>query len=243
TTKQTTGRDCLPAPISDQGVGSQPYAEINPIVSQVGKPLFANKLTVCTQIINRRKVKQAIKIFQQLDTLGSIGAPFLFEDSPQKREGYPFIAYAKCHNIQRCRAQVPIRAIHSDGPGRGQSNQFNDKQCEPCIADFKEPKESLNAFVVGRGLGVTGESRCHLNEVDGLNLNQCDQELGQEVDTSFVPSYIFSKRSLKQANVGHCVGSFQDTFGDDLDKDSGTMAFYAFSKIDFCPVLSGLTYL
>jgi hypothetical protein len=30
--------------------------------------------------------------------------------------------------------------------------------------------------------------------------------------------------------------SFQDSFGDDLDKDSGTMAFYAFSKISFCHV-------
>ena len=33
--------------------------------------------------------------------------------------------------------------------------------------------------------------------------------------------------------MGHCVMSFQDSFGDDLVKDNGTMAFYAFSKINF----------
>jgi hypothetical protein len=32
--------------------------------------------------------------------------------------------------------------------------------------------------------------------------------------------------------------SFQVSFGDELDKDTGAMAFYAVSKIIFCPVLS-----
>ena len=93
--------------------------------------------------------------------------------------------------------------------------------------------------VAGSRLRSPGESVRHLNEVYGLDLDERDQELGQEVDAGFVPSYIIGKRSLQKANVGHCDVSFQDSFGDDLDKDSGTMAFYAFSKISFCPVLSG----
>jgi len=34
-------------------------------------------------------------------------------------------------------------------------------------------------------------------------LTLCDDELGQEVATSFIPSYSFTKRSLQTANVSH----------------------------------------
>jgi hypothetical protein len=51
-----------------------------------------------------------------------------------------------------------------------------------------------------------------------------------------VPIYIFSKGSLKRANRGHRAFSSQvDTV---LEKDKASVAFYAFSKIIFCPVLS-----
>jgi hypothetical protein len=96
----------------------------------------------------------------------------------------------------------------------------------------------LHPFVVGSGLRWPRESKSYLNEINSLDLDERYKELSQEVDAGFVPSYIIGKRSLQKANVGHCDVSFQDSFGDDLDKDSGTMAFYAFSKINFCPVLS-----
>jgi len=237
-TKETTGRDCFPAPIRYQCVGSQTYAKINPFVGQVSKPLFANKLTVCAQIINSSKAKQAIKLFKQLDTFSRVGAPFLFKYAPEQRERYAFIADAKRHDIKRRRAEVPISSIKCDDPRRRQSDQFDNEESNFCIADFKQPKEALHPFVARSGLCWPGESISHLNEINILDLDEGDQELGQEVDAGFVPGYIIGKRSLQKADVGHYVLSFQDSFRDDLVKDNGTMAFYAFSKIYFCPVLS-----
>jgi hypothetical protein len=86
------------------------------------------------------------------------------------------------------------------------------------------------------GLCPTSKNRSNLGEVDRSNLNQSNEELRKEVDAGFVPSYIFSKGSLKRANRGHRAFSSQvDTV---LEKDKASVAFYAFSKIIFCPVLS-----
>jgi hypothetical protein len=231
--EQPTGSDRLPSPIGYLRIGSHSDAKINAFSRKVSKPPLADKLPVCAQIRDRCEAKQPIKLLQKIDTLSRVGAPLLLKDSPQKRECCASIADAKRHDVERRRTQIPIRAIKSDDPGRWQSNKFDYKHSNSRIADFKQPQESLHSLVVGSGLRSTGKSVCHLNEVDCLDLNQRNQELGQEVDTSFVPSYIISKRSLQKANVGHCASSFQDSFGDDLDKDSGTMAFYAFSKINF----------
>jgi len=231
--KQATSGDHLPTPIGYLRVGSDAYAKINPFVGQVSKPFFANKLTVCAQIIDRIKAKQVIKLFQKRDALISVRAALLFKDSPQQREGYPFVAYAKRHYIEWRRAQIPIRAIKSDGPRGGQSDQLDDKGSNLSIAYFKQAQESLDSFVVGSYLCSAREGSCHLSKVHGLDLDQSDKKLGQEVDSGFIPSYILSKGSLKGANVGHCVLSFQDSFRDVLAKDNGTVAFMHFQRSIF----------
>src|SRR5215212_3705260 len=237
TRKQSSGSNRLPMTVSNQCIGSQSYAKINAFARQVSKPPLANKLTVSAQIRDSSKAKQAAKFFQQIDALSRVRATFLFKDSPKQWECYPLIADAKRHHIKRRVAQIPIRSIQGDGPRGGQPNQFYNKGSNFCIADFKQPKEALHPFVIGSGLRSTRESVSHLNQVYSLDLDERDEEFSQEVDAGFVPSYIIGKRSLQKANVGHCVLSFQDSFIDVLVKDSGTMAFYAFSKINFCPVL------
>src|SRR5215212_9989822 len=138
TRKQATGGDRSPTPIRYLRIGSQAYAEINPFVGQVSEPLFANKLTVRAQIINRSKAKQSIKLFQKRDALVSVRATLLFKDSPKQREGYPFVAYAKRHYIERRRAQIPIRAIKRDGPRGGQSDKLYHEESNLSIAYFKQ---------------------------------------------------------------------------------------------------------
>jgi hypothetical protein len=239
--KQATGRDRLPSPIGYLRIGSHANAKINLFIGQVSKPLFANKLAVRAQIRDGSKSKQAIKLFQQINALSRRAAAFLFKNAPQKRECYPFIADAERHHIKRSRTQVPIGSIKCDDPRRRQSDQLDNKESNLSVADFKQAEESLHPFVTGSGLCSPAESVSHLSEIYGLDLDERDKELSQEVDAGFIPGYIIGKRSLQKANVGHCVLSFQDSFGDDLVKDNGTMAFYAFSKINFCPVLrSGL---
>jgi hypothetical protein len=241
-TKQATSRDCLPSPIGYLRIGSHTNAKINLFVGQVSKPLFANKLAVRAQIRDSSKSKQAIKLFQQINAFSRRGAAFLFKNAPQKRECYAFIADAEGHHIKRSRAQVPIGSIKCDDPRRRQANQLDNKESNLSVADFKQPEESLHPFVARSGLCSPAESVSHLSEIYGLDLDKRDKEFSQEVDAGFVPGYIIGKRSLQKANVGHCVLSFQDSFGDDLVKDNGTMAFYAFSKINFCPVLRGIRY-
>src|SRR5215216_617682 len=236
-TKQATRRNCLPSPIGYLRICSHANAKINLFVGQVSKPLFANKLAVRAQIRYGSKSKQAIKLFQQINAFSRVGAAFLFKNAPQKREGYPFIADAERHHIKRSRAQVPIGSIKCDDPRRRQSDQLDNKESNFCIADFKQPQEALHPFIARSGLCSPAESVSHLSEIYGLDLDERDKEFSQEVDAGFVPGYIIGKRSLQKANVGHCVLSFQDSFGDELVKDNGTMAFYASSKINFCPVL------
>jgi hypothetical protein len=235
--KQATGRDCLPSPIGYLRISSHANAKINLFVGHVSKPLFANKFAVRAQIRDAIHAKQAIKLFQQIDAFSRVRAALLFKNAPQKRECYAFIADAERHHIKRSRAQVPIGSIKCDDPGGRQCDQLDNKESNLSVADFKQPQKALHPFVARSGLCWSAESVSHLSEVYGLDLDERDKELSQEVDAGFVPGYIIGKRSLQKANVGHCVLSFQDSFGDDLVKDSGTMAFYAFSKIDFCPVL------
>jgi hypothetical protein len=236
--KQATGRDCLPSPIGYLRIGSHANAKINLFVGQVSKPLFANKLAVRAQTRDSSKSKQAIKPFQQINAFSRVGAAFLFKNAPQKRECYPFIADAERHHIKRSITQVPIGSIKCDNPRRRQSDQLDNKGSNLSVADFKQPQKALHPFVARSGLCSSAESVSHLSEIYGLDLDERDKEFSQEVDACFVPGYIIGKRSLQKANVGHCDVSFQDSFGDDLVKDNGMMAFYAFSKINFCPVLS-----
>jgi hypothetical protein len=227
-----------PTPICDLRIGSHAGTGINLFRLQISEPGLTNKLSICAEIGDRSRAKQEIKLFEQIDAFLGRGASLLLKYSPRQRDCYALVNDAKCHHVKRRVAQLPIRSIRGDGPGGRQPDQFDYKESYLSVADLKEPRKSLHSFIVRSSLSAPGESTCYLNKIDGLNLDQRNQELSQEVDARFVPSYIIGKRSLQEADVGHCGVSFQDSFGDDLDKNSGMMAFYAFSKISFCPVPS-----
>jgi hypothetical protein len=53
--------------------------------------------------------------------------------------------------------------------------------------------------------GTPLHDRRDLHQADGLDLNESNDELRQEVDSSLIPSYIFPKRALQEAHVGHCA--------------------------------------
>ncbi len=99
------------------------------------------------------------------------------------------------------------------------------------IADLEAAQEALNPLVVRCFFRATRKNRGDLGEIDTTDLDQSDQKLRQEVDSSFIPIYIFSKLSLKRAKVGHRVFSSQVISV--LEKDKAAVAFYAFSKFIF----------
>jgi hypothetical protein len=153
--------------------------------------------------------------------------------SSLSKDGNALVNNPKHQDIQRGLAELPVAAVQSQHPRRWHTDQRHQQRSDEGIAELEEAQEALNAFVVRFGFGATRKNRGDHGEVDGANLDQSDEKLGQEVDAGFIPSYIFSKGSLKRANVGDCDLSFQDSFPDDLAKDSGTMAFMHFQKSVF----------
>jgi hypothetical protein len=208
--KQACGSHHLPSLVADYSIGSQTYAKIYTILFEVSEQLLANKLSISAQKVNRVKAEESVKFAQQSPPLGVIRAASLFKQNPKQRESNALVADAKREYVDRRRGEAPIGAINTQHPGGGLAQELNYKASNAAVADVKATQETLDTFVAGISRSRATESRSNLSEVDGPDLDESDEELSQEVDTSFVPGYIISKRSLKRANVGHCAISFQE---------------------------------
>src|ERR1044072_721853 len=208
--KQSCCPHHLPSLVAYQRVCSKAYAKIYMILFHISEQLLTDKLSICAQKVNRIKAKQAIKLTQQSKTFGVVRAAALIKHYPQQREGRAFVADAEREDVDRRRSQAPIGAINTDDPGGRQPDQLNNKASDARITDVKATQETLDAFVAGIGGSRATESRSNLSEVNGTDLYQGNEELSQEVDTGFVPSYIKRKSSLKRANRGHCAVSFRE---------------------------------
>src|SRR5947209_12247020 len=201
--EQLPGLHCAPAGVGDQGVRAHPDAAGDAFAPQIREAHFADKLAVSTQVSNSTESEQAPELVEQSAPLRGRGAALLLNDHPQKREGRPLISNTEQENIQGRLSQVPVGAIHSEYPRRGHSEQLNNEGGHARIREFKEAQEALRPLVMRGGLGAPRKDARHLDEVDALDLDQGDEELGHEVDARFIPRYSAGKRSLQQANVGH----------------------------------------
>jgi hypothetical protein len=208
--KQACGSHHLPVTVSDHSICSQTYAKIYTVLFQMSEQFLTDKLAISAQKVNRIKAEESVKLTQQSHSLSVVGASSLFKQNPQQRESRAFVADAEREDVNRRRGKAPIRAINTDDPGSGHPDQLNNKASDARITDLKATQETLDTFIGGISRSRATESRSNLSEVDSPDPDQGDEELSQEVDTSFVPSYIRSKRSLKRANVGHCAISFQE---------------------------------
>src|SRR5438270_5041593 len=85
------------------------------------------------------------------------------------------------------------------------AEQFNDQRGDLSKRQIEESQKTLAALVMRISFGSSAHHRSNLYQRDGLDLHDRDDELRQEVDSRFIPSYIFTQRSLQTANVGHCA--------------------------------------
>jgi hypothetical protein len=234
--KQPTGFNQFSSPIGYLSVVTNANAEIYPLSLQPSKPSLSDKFAIRAQIKDRTNSKQTDELRDYRYAFLGVGIAFFVKDHPQHRYRNSLVNDPEHEQIQRGLAELPNSSIQSQHPRGRYTNQRDDQNGEYSVADLEEAKKSLNAFIMRVGFGPTSKNRSNLGKIDRANLNQSNEKLCQEVDPSLVPSYIFSKSSLKRANRGHRDFSFQDTSVNVLDKDKGSVAFYAFSKIIFCPV-------
>src|SRR5215210_5943177 len=172
---------------------------------QITKPVSANKFAVCRDKRKALLTKQLQILLQEGDSLSSVGTTFLLQDRPQQRKGHAFPDQTQHQDIQRSFAQVPIGAVYRNHEGRREAKQFNDQSGDLSKRQIEESQKTLASLVMRIGFGSSAHHRRNLYQRDGLDLNESDDELRQEVDSRFIPSYILSKRSLQGANVGHCA--------------------------------------
>src|SRR5215210_3159120 len=173
---------------------------------QITKPVSANKFAVCRDKRKAIFTKQLQILLQEGDSLSSVATTFLLQDRPQQRKGHAFPDQTQHQDIQRSFAQVPIGAVNGNDEGRREAEQFNDQSGDLSKRQLEESQESLASLVMRIGFGSSAHHRRDLYQRDSLDLHHRDDELRQKVDSSFIPSYIFTKRSLQTANVGHCAG-------------------------------------
>src|SRR5947209_6598007 len=214
-TEQIPGRYPLRvARVLHQQILFQSQAKPNALSTQKGQPIHSDKLSVRANKLNTLPPEQAQVLFDQVNALIGVGAAFLLKNRPQQREADASISDAQQQDIQRRLAQVPIGAVNRDDKRRPESHQLNDETSQFSERQLEESQEALNPLVMRCLFGSPAHHTGDLGEVDGLDLNHSYEELGQEVDSSFVPRYILSKRSLQQRLVDHCASSFTDLFGD-----------------------------
>src|SRR5215208_3256302 len=208
-TKQSLGSNQLSSSVSHLCVVADANAKRDLIGNQPLEPRLAYKLPVSTQMQDGTDPEQAHKLPHQGDSFFSVGVAFLLQYRPQHGNRHAFVNYAEHQDIQRRLSKLPVGAIQSQRPGTRHAAKRNEQHRDEGIADFKQAQEALDAFVVRFLLGAASKNRGNLGEVDTANLDQSNEKLRQEVDSSFVPIYIFSKGSLKRANRGHRVFSSQ----------------------------------
>src|SRR5215216_99958 len=230
-TKQSLGCNQLAPTLRHLCVVADANAKRDLIGNQPLEPRLAYKLPVSTQVQDGTDPEQAHKLPHQGDSFFSVGVAFLVKNRPQHGNRHAFVNQTEHQNIQRHLSKLPVGAIQSQRPRTLYAAKRNEQHRDERIADFKQAQESLDAFVVRFLFGAASKNRGNLGEVDTANLDQRNEKLRQEVDSSFVPIYIFSKGSLKRANRGHRAFSSQVITV--LEKDKAAVAFYAFSKIIF----------
>lgn len=212
--EQATRLHALPAPVRHLGVGPHPDAEWDALALEVSEPVEPDELPVCAQETDGGAPEPAQVLFHERDPLPGLRAPLLRQDRPEQREGDAFVRNAEQQDVERSLAQAPVGAVDGDDPRRGLRGEPGDQARHLCKRQLEEAEEALCTLVVRRGLGSPGEDANDLGEVDGLRLDERDDEARQEVDTRLVPRYILRERPLQQADVGHCAIPFHVSFGD-----------------------------
>src|SRR5437588_434082 len=194
----------IAASIRDTQILLDANAKGNLLSAQVTKPLPTNKLAVSGHKRKRTFAEKSHILFQQLDSLRSVGTTLLLQHRPQQRKGHAFADHAQHEDIQRRSSQIPIGAINREDKRSADAQQVDNKKSYLSKRHVKESQEALTSFVVRVLFRPPAHHRRDLYKTDGLDLNQCERKLRQKVDAGFVPSYILRKRSLQVANVGHC---------------------------------------
>src|SRR5215210_1300613 len=195
----------IAAGIRDTQILFDPNAKGNLLPAQVTKPIPPNKLAVSGHKRERTFAEKSHILFQQLDSLRSVGTTFLFQHRPQQRKGHSLEDHAQHEDVQRRSSQIPIGAINGNEERLWDAKQFDNQKSDLGKRHVKESQKSLTSFVMRVLFRPPAHHRRDLDETDGLDLNQGENKLRQKVESGFVPSYILRKRSLQVANVGHCA--------------------------------------
>jgi hypothetical protein len=137
---------------------------------------------------------------------------------------------AQHQHVERRLAQVPVGAVEGHDPRGGHPDKPHDEAGELRVGQREVAQESLDALVVRGRLRPPAEDAGDLCKVNRLDLNHGDEEARQEVEARTVPRYILGERPLQEADVGHRALSSDGSFGDELVKDRGAVAFSTVSK-------------
>ena len=201
--EEPTRLHALPAPVRDLGVGSHLDAERKALPAQVREPPQADELPVGAQVSNRGAPEEGDELFHQRDALARVRAALLRQDRPEQGAGHAAVGDAEHQHVQRRLAQIPVGAIHRDDPRGGHAKQPHDEASQLRVGQIEVAQEALNALVVRGRVRPAREHARHLREVDGLDLDDSDEEACEKVDARLVPSYILRQRPLQEAEVGH----------------------------------------
>ena len=146
--------------------------------------------------------------------------------------------HAQHEHVQRSCFRLPISAVNREDERLWDAKQPDDQQSDLGKRHVKESQEALTSFVMRVLFGSPTHHRRDLHQTDCLDLNECERKLRQKVDAAlFQVTFSASVRSSGECRP-LCSCPFKKCLATNLVKDSGTMAFYAVSKINFCPVLS-----
>jgi hypothetical protein len=127
-------------------------------------------------------------------------------------------------------AQIPVGAVEGDDPRGGRAGEPHDQAGDLRVGQREVAQEAPDALVVRGRLRPPAEDAGDLCKVNRLDLDDGDEEARQEVEARTVPRYILGERPLQEADVGHRALSSDGSFGDELVKDRGAVAFSTVSK-------------
>ena len=159
-------RDKLAPSVRHLKVLPHAEVEVNPVLSQPGEPLDADKFPVGQQAGDLVFAEQVKEDFHNRDPFVGVRVAGFRQDEPDDRVGNPLVDDAKHQDIQIGLSELPIGAVQRQLPGTRKPKQFDDAQSQIGVGEFKEPEEALELLVLGILLGLTGKSAGNFDQVD-----------------------------------------------------------------------------
>jgi hypothetical protein len=133
---------------------------------------LADTLAISTQTPDLGIRKEFEQLLDKSHTLITIGVSFLVKHPPQQGERNPFMHHPDAQDVVVMPPKLPGRSVNAEDPRLGHDHPADDELGNDTLVNLKPPKEVLEAFGLGGGLGRSFKTKGQFAQVYRFHFQQ-----------------------------------------------------------------------